>query len=117
MVACRLKTDRAEISLLPSADLEEDRRKDLKPTMDNRCSRAADAKIEPGMFSPPPGRGGLLHRTERLLGTPAALFLPAGLPGQSVSYFVSVLCADIYASHWPVSVSMIDEPKALRRVS
>lgn len=26
-----LKTDRAEISLLPSTDLEEDRRKDLKP--------------------------------------------------------------------------------------
>lgn len=69
------------------------------------------------MFSPPPGRGDLLHRTERLLGTPAALFLPAGLPGQSVGYVVSVLCADVLASHWPVSVSMTDQPKALRRMS
>jgi hypothetical protein len=38
-----LKTDRAEISLLPSTDLEEDRRKDLKPIALGSLSVTEDA--------------------------------------------------------------------------
>ncbi|AWO92703.1 MULTISPECIES: hypothetical protein [Bradyrhizobium] len=38
-----LKTDRAEISLLPSSDLEEERRKDLKPIALGSLSATEDA--------------------------------------------------------------------------
>lgn len=41
----RLKTDRAEISLLPSSDLEEERREDLKPIALGSLSVTEDAVL------------------------------------------------------------------------